>query len=1552
MESSRRPWLYQSSHFEQQQQQQWRRLAVSSGVVITGVVVLASSLEVALWRHEHSATSVEASTSASDFDYAHMIAEILTWRAAVDALIAALALIRLFLLAIVVVATTNDDQLRGRLLMDNSQRLVLIEEEEDDAYSETSSETVSEGSGLSPYDRASLFSRLSYGWISPIIDAGKSRRLDMEDVPELPRDDSTFAAAEKFRRALANEKRRHFGFSSADGDVVTDSPSFLRMAQKLYGWDIAGFALWSTGNKLLGLAGPLLLKFFLDWADRPDSVDNLSLGYSLAFLMAVRSLLSAISSTQYGLAWKRFDLRVRAGLMSAIYDRTLSLGQLSSASTDGADGSNGVGKITNLLSVDVGRVVGMPGTLFDAFLIPLEIILALALLHSAVSFAFIAGLAMLAIMLPVQTLLGGAIQRVTRDMLGFRDSRVSAAAECIRGIRTLKLLAWDSVFLNKMAGLRGNEMGRLAVRKYLDALCVFFWASTPVLVQTAVFVTLILLLHRDLSAANAFTAIALLDRLIFPMNYFPWIINGFLEARVSALRIRAFLFDAEGDSVNDDADVTLLQNWEMVYADQEPVLEIRDGVFEWDSDTFANEPRNDEWISPDTPLLSAEYKSEGTTDPTSFFSPSFSLRVNHLMIRPNAFYIVCGRVGAGKSSLLHALLGEMPLLQGSLHMLVKGNSPLDSRPRISFAPQTPWLMNASVRQNVTLCEDDDVMSGAVSVNDERYKRVLRACQLEEELRARDNDRVAEQGSNFSGGQRARIALARALYQRTPLYLLDDPLSGLDNNTGRAIMSECFSRTATPDGYGTWSDDGVIPRGAAVVIVTHAVHLLEQYALRNEGVQVVLLEDGSVVESGSFAELQARPDGHLSNMLIEASAHSRASSDSNASEQSGTTVMGPRTTAESTKKDKAASASKEITHEGEFRQAGSVHWKVWQAYAAAIGWPLAGALVASVIVMQTSRNGLDWWIAHFTGSVDSSGDPKISPHMFAVVLLGITGVNLVAVLLRSFLFAYGGLQAANRTYAALVSSVFSAPLSFFDITPGGRILNRLSGDTYTVDESLPFTLNIFVKDLADVIGALVIVLYGNWFVALVLVPLIFVYRVMQRDYRPTSRHVKRLDAVTQSPLLARLTETLDGLRVIRALKHQRAFSRAYVRRIHANQRTSFLGANTGAWFGLRLDLLGVCITSFVAVSAVVDHNTGAGSSSASSMGNAGILGLTLTYALPIVGKLNSALNSFIDTERQMIAVERLHEYALLPSEEEHVAPLQSKSDTDVVVVNSTTPPSWPRLGHIVVKDLTVRYDTTVFGGVHAQTASFKSSRAKALPKALSNVSFEVKPGEHVGICGRTGAGKSTLLRAFFRAVRWDHPGSIAIDGINLESLPLRFLRSRLTYIPQDIVLFAGTIRSNLDPENQFADEQLWEVLGRCGALDLTISRLQTGLDSVIGGGRAAREGSGVGEGGHGGGDDDDVLSRGQRQLLCVARALLRPSKLLCVDEATSAMDPATERAVNEVPCFQTYGLSSDANVSMLARLGLEACVYGFDSAGSCSSDCNSYGLRPRVCTGRW
>ncbi|RHY97475.1 hypothetical protein DYB31_012276, partial [Aphanomyces astaci] len=781
-------------------------------------------------------------------------------------------------------------------------------------------------------------------------------------------------------------------------------------------------------------------------------------------------------SSNLGLAWARFDLRVRGGLMSAIYGRTLEL-------TLAERSAIGMGKLTNYISVDVGRVVGMPGGVFDMVLIP--IVVALILLSREVSYAFVAGLVVLGVMLPLQTWLGNQLQSITRNMLQFRDDRVELSSEAIKSIRVLKL-----------------EMGQLGARKYLDALCVVFWASTPVVVQSAVFVAVIYSGH-DLTAANAFVAIALLDRLIYPMNYFPWIINGFLEARVSALRLRSFLFApvVSSSAATRQASVSLWHQCTFAWTPNPSAPNEGDG--DGEEDAAAN---------PTTALLTCGGDDVVESRPAA----SFECHLEHFQLDPTHMHVLVGASGSGKSSMLLAMLGEMPMVHGR-HI---------GPPRLtSYAPQVPWLFAATIRYNITLDADDK------STSSDLYRRVLAACALEQDLACHplgDLTVLSDHGANLSGGQRARLGLARALYQRADVYLLDDVMGSLDVATAAHVLR---------------SAPAVLPPAASVVLATHAVHLLEHIA---RPYSILVLEHGRVVEVGSYAELTCRESTRFRTMLQVASGvvvggTSEANVDKDGNGQ---------TSSSSQRETVSPPHQSSHTPDEEHRDDGVVAAWMWWQYLRSMGVCVLGMLALSVLVMQVSRNGLDYWIASYTSS---SVHHPISPPTFARGLVVITAINIVAVAARSFLFAYGGLRAANALYRRLVHRLVRAPLTFYDITPVGRILNRLGGDTYGVDESLPFILNIFLKDAADVCGTLVILVLTTPAVFLVLGPLTIVYFALQQWYRPTSRHLRRLDAVAQSPLVMMFQATLDGLPILRGLKCEPQWFRVYLHRLHQAQR---------------------------------------------------------------------------------------------------------------------------------------------------------------------------------------------------------------------------------------------------------------------------------------------------------------------------------------------------------------------------------------------------------------
>ncbi|RLN12234.1 ABC transporter C family member 13 isoform X2 [Panicum miliaceum] len=501
-------------------------------------------------------------------------------------------------------------------------------------------------------------------------------------------------------------------------------------------------------------------------------------------------------------------------------------------------------------------------------------------------------------------------------------------------------------------------------------------------------------------------------------------------------------------------------------------------------------------------------------------------------------------------------------------------------------------------------------------------------------------------------------------------------------------------------------------------------------------------------------------------------------------------------------------------EAEARKEGRVELSVYKKYAAFAGWSIVVLIFLSAFLMQASRNGNDLWLTYWVDSSTSTNN-----MVFYLIILAMFGIiNSLFTLGRAFSFAFGGLRAAIHTHASLLENIISAPVCFFDQNPSGRILNRLSSDLYTIDDSLPFILNIFVANFFSLLDTLVVLSYSQVSFLLILLPLWLIYRKLQFYYRSTSREVRRLDSVARSPIYSSFTEMLDGSSTIRAFQ---------------KEKTSYSELIASLWLSLRLQLLAGFIILFIAMVATVSFN----SSSLVNFGTPGLVGLALSYAAPVVSLLNGFLTTFTETEKEMVSVERIAEYVGIAQEE---------------LKGSESPPrNWPTAGKIEFVHVTLRYKPE-------------------LPPALNDVSFLIAPGMQVGIIGRTGAGKSSVLNALFRLVPICN-GRILVDGIDVAKVAIRELRAHFAVVPQSPFLFDGSLRENLDPFNTTTDIRVWEVLEKC--------HMKGDIESIGGLDIHVKE-SGA------------SFSVGQRQLLCLARAILKSSKVLCLDECTANVDNQT------------------------------------------------------------
>ncbi|NXY25088.1 MRP7 protein, partial [Atrichornis clamosus] len=1226
-------------------------------------------------------------------------------------------------------------------------------------------------------DGESWLSRFFYTWMNPLMKRGYQQKLNQPgDVYVLPR--QLQAARVCDRPCRAQEAVR-----------------LLSVLHAAFGLRFYSLGLLKLGGSLLDFSGPLLLNLLVNFMESRQ--EPLSHGVLYALGLFAGSLLGALLRNQFSYEMHKVMLMVRASVISAIYRKALRVSSSSLARFT-------VGEIVNFMSTDTSRLINFCLSFHEVWSLPFQLAITLYLLYQQVGVAFLGGLALALLLVPINKIIADRIMMNNEKMLEHKDTRVKLMTEFLCGIRVIKFYAWEKHFSTRINACRAKELQKSRAISYLDAVCVYMWAALPVVVSIAIFVTYVLLGHQ-LTATKVFTALALVGMLILPLNSFPWVLNAILEAKVSLDRIQHFL-------------ELMDQDLEAYYAldspsDSATAMEMRCAAFSW-----------------------VPVEEESTRQASS--TGTLQLHIENLSVRKGMLLGVVGKVGSGKSSLLAAITGELIKQGGRVYVR-------DLEQGFGLATQEPWILFTTVRENILFGREYDARL---------YKEVVEACALSEDLNilpAGDQTEVGESGVTLSGGQKARIALARAVYQEKEVYLLDDPLAAVDADVANHLMRKCIL--------------GVLKHKTRV-LCTHRTELLEKADA------LLLMDNGRIVKTGTPADILP---------LVEA--FPKFKDMDKRHKDKGLFPMSLRGQEEATETEAEESTqNNNLIHKEEEKKEGAVAFQVYKAYWLAMGTCLALSILFSLFLMQASRNISDWWLSYWISSISQTANtsvmvcsaPPPSPELllFSTAALvspiqdldttpvpsngsvdvnfylkvygSIAGANSLFTILRAFLFAYGSLHAAAVIHKRLLQRVLKATVTFFDTTPTGRILNRFSSDLYCIDDSLPFLLNIFLANIYGLLGMLVIITYGLPWIGLVLLPLAVLYFFLQRYYRCTSRELKRLYSVTLSPIYTHFSETLSGLSSIRAMRATQRFELENQLRLEQNQRCLFASNTAMEWLDIRLQMIGVAVVTSIAGIAIIQHQK--------QLGNPGLVGLSLSYALSVTHLLSDLISSFTQTEIMMVSVERTEEYTTdIPMEpQDKLVQVKAQMCSQVAA-------DWPSQGLVEFQKVVLAY------------------RA-GLPNALDGVSFTVYPGEKLGIVGRTGSGKSTLFLALFRMVELKS-GRILLDGVDSQLVGLEELRSGLAVIPQDPFLFSGSIRENLDPQGKRTDTELQEVLEQCHLWDAVTQ--MGGLDSELG-------------------ERGKSLSVGQRQLVCLARALLTQAKVLCIDEATASVDQKTDQLLQQ------------------------------------------------------
>eukprot|EP00117_Sycon_ciliatum_P032486 scpid8147/ scgid4352/ Multidrug resistance-associated protein 7; ATP-binding cassette sub-family C member 10 len=1097
-------------------------------------------------------------------------------------------------------------------------------------------------------DRSSLAAVVMFTWMKRTLELGwKGELKSADDLDTLPRALQTGSVRARFDRHLGVAIEQAFTLDRKRGRLSgkpaysSSTFSLLRSLNKAFGWDYYPLGLLRFACDLLGFVGPILLHALVVFIE--DKSEPMAHGYYYAAGLLVSTLLVALLQSQFSFRVNKVMVAMRAALVTAVYRKALAVDSVNL-------GVFTTGEIVNLMSTDGDRVVNFANSFHTFWSLPFQVAVALYLLHQQVGLAFLAGLGFSLAMIPINRFLASKIGSLSQAMMEKKDGRVKVMAEILRGIRVIKFYAWEAVFGGKVEKLREEELSNLKGRKYLDALCVYLWAATPVMISLLTFGTYVALGHK-LTAAKVFTSVALFNMLITPLNAFPWVLNGLMESWVSVKRLQAFFtlpqvcwsryYVQAGD--DDDEAATA----------SEDALHLSRAEFSWSASELASTAKR-RYLSGNTkPDDGNEVDDEEeSTDSGSRFHLAgidFKASKGHLIG-------VAGSVGSGKSSLLAAITAEMSRADGQVYSCYLQDG-------FGLVSQETWLQHATIRDNILFGKP---------MNPVRYQEVLHACALQEDLAvlpAGDQTEVGENGVTLSGGQKARISLARAAYQDKDIYLLDDPLAAVDVHVAQHLFRRCIA--------------GLMSTKTRI-LCTHHLQFLASAD------HVLVMEDGRIARQGLPADVL--PKEALSSQIgrnLEAETGKEAAS-------------------EAAEGDSGCDAEADVLVEEERREKGVVSTSVYKSYWKAVGNVLAPAVLLSLFLMQASLNLSDWWLSYWIShtttlhpnstSYNSSGaytnhsvDAPLSQpctysawQLFALLpmpacheygvpvvytdgVLGnassnasnsssdlrfyltvygcLGGANTMFTLLRAFLFAYGGVCAARVLHDRLLRSILHAPVSFFDVTPVGRMLNRFSTDCYSIDDTLPFQLNILLAQLFGLLGTIAITCYGLPWFALLLLPLAVIYYRVQRYYRRTSRELKRLSTVTLSPVYGHFSETLAGLSTIRAMRAVFRFAEENERRLDVNQRANYTGYATAVWLSLRLQLLGVAMVAGVAFIAVLEHHYWTV--------DAGLVGLAVSYALSVTGRLSGVVQMFTETEKEMISTERVMQYITGVGEEKQV-----------------------------------------------------------------------------------------------------------------------------------------------------------------------------------------------------------------------------------------------------------------------------------------------------------
>ncbi|KAF8887923.1 multidrug resistance-associated ABC transporter [Gymnopilus junonius] len=1384
------------------------------------------------------------------------------------------------------------------------------------------------GRTVSPEDYTTLWGWITFSWVYPLVQRGTYATLNEQDVWNLSPTMQSRPIFIKFSSIYRSTLLRRIWAANSLDLILDFSLTFVSV--------------------VFNYAGPFFLKRILDLIDREDATpESRAQAYIYAFLAFICTVMKAQADVQHLWFGRRACTRIRSELMAAIYDKALKRKDFSgivdkdkkavvevteppaspaetkrkdkakkkkekeqAAKADDPKAGADVGKIVNLMAGDANRISQTISALYFIYGAPFEILIAGIFLYQLLGLSAFSGFFVLLVGWPLNSFIARRSVRIQKGVLAARDKRMGVLNELIGAVKFIKFFAWEEKWIGRALDAREAEMKWMIKARVNSVMFYLLWTCAPILVSIVSFLTYVLQ-GNQLTISTAFTAIALFNMVRAPLNVIPaWIVQ-ILQTGVALKRIAVYL---EEDEVTDQVS-SLKKDYSLpLLPGEDEGLGLENATLRWNEVTEVKDDDkskvNGESTSTSPAGVSESADSNTAVDTMSERTVSdagdhvFELRDISIEFPEGELTVVTGPTASGKTALLMAVLGEMTIKSGRI-IMSKELSRIDENGfmhGISYASQSPWLRHQSIKDNILF---------GYPYDEERYNMVIESCALKPDLQMLEDGDATEigaRGVSLSGGQKARVALARAVYARTKYVLLDDPLSAVDSHTSRFLYERLLR--------------GPLLANRTVVLVTHHVELVLPGAY-----YLVRMLDGRIDTQGTVKELRAQGilEGLEHDAAIDERKEAKIEAEAQAVETATADTVEP-SEAEATKKPKKLIKD-------EHRETGGVKWSIYKSYLKASSYWTWAFLAFIVVVIQFLGIGEKLWIKtwgeaykvdnasvptfyefrsfatvehelpmdgqvmhhHHFHTYQSLSSPRTlfgfelpsaneHPLFYIGIYASIGLVSALASVLSVTAQYTGALRASRILFKQLLVTVVRATFRFHDTTPQGRMLNRFGKDVETIDSSLAGSLQAVNSSLASFFASIITVAVVFPYFG---IPAFFIgltYRALAIGYLNTGRDLRRMESNSRSPIFSDFGELLEGIVTVRAFSAEKRFLDNLHMKIDTTTKMWYTFWMTNRWLLLNFDALGalaVLVTTLFSIATLTD--------------GAGLAGLCITSAMAFTSSVYWACRFWTALELDLNSVERIVEYLDLPQE------------PPAVIESKRVPAYWPSNSNndslIVVEDLEIKY-------------------APDLPAVLHNVSFTLKAGERVGLLGRTGSGKSTLAMSMLRFVD-PTKGRILIDGIDISTIGIHDLRSRLTFIPQDATLFSGTLRDNLDPFNEHTDAECLDVLHRVqmitdsnpasqrtsreqsaassrnpsrpvsptGAvvereetID-TISTTTTDVDTKT----SVTLDTKVSAGG-------TNFSQGQRQLIAMARALLRRSSIIVLDEATSSIDFATDAKI--------------------------------------------------------